>query len=51
MKLLLLILSVIVFAVTAILALAGSSWDTFAHLFALGEIGLALFAASFLPIP
>ena len=51
MKLLLLILSIIVLAVAAILALAGSSWDTFTHLFALLSIGLALFAASFLPIP
>jgi uncharacterized membrane protein len=51
MKLLLLLLAIIVFAVTAILALAGSSWDTFTHLTALVCIGLALFAASFLPIP
>lgn len=51
MKLLLLILSIIVFAVAAILALAGGSWETFAHLYALEMLGLVLFAASFLPIP
>jgi hypothetical protein len=51
MKLLLLILSIIVFVVTAILAIAGSSWDTLEHLIALTCIGLAFFAASFLPIP
>lgn len=51
MKLLLLILSIILLGVAAILALAGSSWDTFAHLFALLCIAVALFAASFLPIP
>jgi len=51
MKSLLLILSIVVFLVTAELAIAGSSWDTFQHLFALCNIGLALFAASFLPIP
>ena len=51
MKLLLLILSIIVFAIAAILALTGSSWDTFRHLFALAALGWALFAASFLPIP
>jgi uncharacterized membrane protein len=51
MKLLLLLLAIIVFAITAILALAGSSWDTFTHLLALVSIGLAFFAASFLPLP
>ena len=50
-KLLLLILAIITFAIAAILALVGSSWDSFIHLFALLNIGLALFAASFLPIP
>jgi uncharacterized membrane protein len=51
MKLLFLILAIIVFAVTAIIALTGGTWDTFSHLFALVAIGLALFAASFLPVP
>jgi uncharacterized membrane protein len=51
MKLLLLVLAIVVFLVTAILAIAGSSWDTLAHLLALVSIGLAFFAASFLPIP
>lgn len=51
MKLLLLVLSIVVFLVTAILALAGSNWDTFTHLLALVCLGLAFLAASFLPIP
>ena len=51
MKLLFLILAIIVCAVTAIIALTGGTWDTFSHLFALVSIGLALFAASFLPLP
>ena len=50
-KLLFLVLAIVVFLVTAILAIAGSSWDTLAHLLALVSIGLAFFAASFLPIP
>lgn len=51
MKILLLIVSVALLVVIAILALAGSSWDTFTHLFALLCIALAAFAASFLPLP
>ena len=51
MKLLFLILSIIIFVVTAILAIAGSSWDTLEHLLALVSIGLAFLAASFLPLP
>jgi hypothetical protein len=51
LKLLFLILAIVVFAVTAIIALTGGTWDTFSHLFALVSIGLALFAASFLPLP
>jgi hypothetical protein len=50
-KLLFLVLAIIVFVVTAIIALTGGTWDTFSHLFALVSIGLAFFAASFLPIP
>jgi uncharacterized membrane protein len=50
-KLLLLVLAIIVFVVTAILALTGGTWSTTVHLFALLGIGLALFAASFLPLP
>jgi hypothetical protein len=51
MKLLFLILAIVLFIVVAILAIAGSSWDTFSHLLALVSVGLALFAASFLPLP
>ena len=51
MKLLLLVVAIILFVVTAIIALTGGTWDTFAHLIALLGIGLAFFAASFLPIP
>jgi hypothetical protein len=51
MKLLLLIGSIIVFVLVALLCLLGSSWDTLTHLFALTCIGLAAFAASFLPVP
>ena len=51
MKLLLLVLAIIAFVVTAILALTGGTWSTTVHLFALLGIGLALFAASFLPLP
>jgi hypothetical protein len=51
MKLVLLVLAIIVFAVSAIIALTGGTWSTVSHLFALVGIGLALFAASFLPIP
>jgi hypothetical protein len=50
MKLGLLILSIVVVLVTAILALAGSSWDSFTHLFALLCLALALFFSSFLPL-
>jgi hypothetical protein len=50
-KLLLLVLAIVVFLVTAILAIAGSSWDTFSHLLALTDMGLAFFAASFLLLP
>lgn len=48
MKLLFLVLAIIAFVVTAIIALTGGTWSTVSHLFA---IGLALFAASFLPLP
>ncbi len=51
MKLLLLVLSLVVFLVTAIIALTGGAWDTFSHLAALTCVGLFFFAASFLPIP
>jgi uncharacterized membrane protein len=51
MKLLLLIGSIIVFVLVALLCLLGSSWDTLTHLFALVCVGLAFFAASFLPVP
>ena len=51
MKLLCLIFAIVLFIVTAILAIAGSSWDSFSHLFALVCVGLAFFAASFLPVP
>lgn len=51
MKLLLLILSIVVFVVTAILCLTGGAWETFLHVTALISVGFALFAASFLPIP
>lgn len=51
MKLLLLIFGIVLFLLTGIIALTGGSWDTAAHLEALLAFGLALFAASFLPIP
>jgi hypothetical protein len=51
MKLLLLILSIVVFIIFAIIAIAGGSWDTPPHLDCLLGIGLAFFAGSFLPIP
>ena len=51
MKLLLLIVSVVLFLLLAIIALSGGTWDTASHLFALAGFGLAAFAASFLPIP
>ena len=51
MKLLFLVLAIIAFVVTAIIALTGGTWSTVSHLFALVAIGLALFAASFLPLP
>ena len=51
MKLLFLVLAIVVFLVTAILAIAGSNWDTFTHLIALVCVGLTFFAASFLPLP
>ena len=50
MKLLLLVLAIIFFVVTAIIALTGGTWDTLSHLFALVCIGLAALAASFLPL-
>lgn len=51
MKLLLLVGAIVVFIIGAIIALTGGTWDSAAHLFALAFIGLAAFAASFLPIP
>ena len=51
MKLLLLILSVVVFLVFAIVSIAGGSWDTPSHLDALLGVGLALLGGSFLPLP
>jgi hypothetical protein len=50
-KLLLLVFAIVLFLVTAIIALTGGAWDTFSHLFAIACFGLAAFAASFLPIP
>lgn len=51
MKLFLLCLSLIAFVIAAIFALAGGTLGTVDHLFATVSIGLALLAASFLPIP
>lgn len=51
MKLLLLILAIVLFLLTAILALAGGTWETINHLLAVLAFGLTAFAASFLPIP
>ena len=51
MKLVFLIGAIILFVITAIIALTGGTWDTFSHLLALVCIGLAAFAASFLPLP
>lgn len=49
MKLLLLVLAIIFFVLVAILCFIGGV--TLLHLLAFGFIGLAAFAASFLPIP
>jgi hypothetical protein len=49
MKLLLLIAAICLFIVLAILGLSGGHWETFGHLIALLGVGLAAFAASFLP--
>ena len=46
-----LLLAIIMFVVTAIIALTGGTWSTFTHLIATTCIGLALFAAAFLPVP
>ena len=51
MRLVFLILAIVVFLLSALLCAIGSSWDTFRHLFALLCLGLAFFAAYFLPIP
>jgi hypothetical protein len=51
MKVLLLVLSILAFLVLAIFAIAGGTLANAQHLFATLGIGLALFAASFLPIP
>lgn len=51
MKLLLLVIAIVFFVITAIIALTGGAWDTFSHLLALIAIGWACLAASFLPIP
>ena len=51
MKLLLLIVSIVLFLLLGIVGLSGGTWDTANHLFALLGFGLASFAASFLPIP
>ena len=51
MRFLFLVLAIIFFVVTAIIALTGGSWDSFSHLIALVCVGLAFFAASFLPLP
>ena len=50
MRLLFLVLAIILFVVTAIIALTGGSWSTFTHLIATTCIGLAFFAAAFLPV-
>jgi hypothetical protein len=50
MHLVLLVLSIIAFVVFAVVALAGGSWDTAAHLDCVLGIGLALFAGAHLPI-
>lgn len=50
MKPLLLILAIIAFIIMAIFAFAGGTLANGQHLFATLGIGLALFAASFLPL-
>lgn len=51
MKLILLVVSIVLFVIAVIVGLTGGTWSNAEHLFALTDAGLALFAASFLPIP
>lgn len=50
MKIVLLVVAIVLFVILAFVAFAGGNWDTSGHLFGLLGIGLAWFAASFLPI-
>lgn len=46
MKLVLVVLAIIAFAVVVIVSVTNGTWDTTAHLFAVTAVGLALFAGS-----